>query len=448
MLYNKCLGKVRGIFDPNNKISQYKLITDEIHAQEVLTNRGKDYMMQMWQHNSGWISQTTMSMSYLIRDYQIYGKLYMEDRKPKKTPQFSMQYVFNNHFAACEMYEKLLNTQKFSPNCIVVAYHRRFSHKESRIFSQLQPSFVSSPIVLTVPLFPSGRRLYEEIWMMAQILLRKDSKFLNPDEQRDGVLWWTDLTSSKELMTEAENKGTLQPFVLKYVDRQGYNCSKCNWTAKCSGCIVDPNEQRIPEFIKYSNLVIEWDSDMIGEFYDSTVNEMLKHKSTEIANKIDDENQIITLESCLKKYHTLEKLQDEFNCETCKIPRVHFKSLAAFRLPPILIIQLKRFKNMGGQYRKQSTTVEFPLHNLDMAPYLQDTRFMQSIGASTKYNLTGIINHYGSLTYGHYISVVKNPFSGKWYQYDDQNRKELNESQITKENAYILFYQRKDVDKK
>lgn len=92
--------------------------------------------------------------------------------------------------------------------------------------------------------------------------------------------------------------------------------------------------------------------------------------------------------------------------------------------------------------------MEFPLYNLDMSPYLQDEKFLRSLGFSTKYDLFGIINHYGSLSYGHYISVVKNPFSHKWFKYDDQRRIEILESQIVKENAYILFYIRKDVDQK
>lgn len=56
VLYCKQLGTVRGIFDPANKLTQYKLITNEIHAQECLTPRGKEYVMQMWQHNQEWIS--------------------------------------------------------------------------------------------------------------------------------------------------------------------------------------------------------------------------------------------------------------------------------------------------------------------------------------------------------------------------------------------------------
>ena len=41
LLYSKSLGTVRGVFDPNNKLTNYKLITNEIHAQEIITNKGK-----------------------------------------------------------------------------------------------------------------------------------------------------------------------------------------------------------------------------------------------------------------------------------------------------------------------------------------------------------------------------------------------------------------------
>ena len=67
---------------------------------------------------------------------------------------------------------------------------------------------------------------------------------------------------------------------------------------------------------------------------------------------------------------------------------------------------------------------------------------------SCQYDLVGVINHFGSLTYGHYTSVVKNPFNGFWYRYDDQSRTRIPESQISKENAYILFYSRKDIQHK
>ena len=56
-----------------------------------------------------------------------------------------------------------------------------------------------------------------------------------------------------------------------------------------------------------------------------------------------------------------------------------------------------------------------------------------------------MVNHYGTLGFGHYISFTKNAFDGKWYKYDDLNREEVSEEKLHKESAYLLFYIRKDV---
>ncbi len=56
-----------------------------------------------------------------------------------------------------------------------------------------------------------------------------------------------------------------------------------------------------------------------------------------------------------------------------------------------------------------------------------------------------IINHYGSLSFGHYLSLIKQ--DNQWYQYDDSHRTPLAESSLQKDAAYILFYLRKDVAK-
>lgn len=59
-----------------------------------------------------------------------------------------------------------------------------------------------------------------------------------------------------------------------------------------------------------------------------------------------------------------------------------------------------------------------------------------------------MINHFGSLHFGHYISIVKNFQENKWYKYDDSHRSQISEDQIQKESAYILFYIRKDLQNK
>ena len=70
---------------------------------------------------------------------------------------------------------------------------------------------------------------------------------------------------------------------------------------------------------------------------------------------------------------------------------------------------------------------------------------MTNLDITCQYDLMGVINHYGSLSFGHYVSMNKNPYDGQWYKYDDQLRIPIPESQIAKESAYILFYIRKDV---
>jgi ubiquitin C-terminal hydrolase len=46
---------------------------------------------------------------------------------------------------------------------------------------------------------------------------------------------------------------------------------------------------------------------------------------------------------------------------------------------------------------------------------------------------------------GHYIAYVKNESNNNWYQYDDSSVKDIPESRVRNPNAYILFYQRKDL---
>lgn len=63
----------------------------------------------------------------------------------------------------------------------------------------------------------------------------------------------------------------------------------------------------------------------------------------------------------------------------------------------------------------------------------------------TVYDLHGIVNHYGTLGFGHYVSFVRNYFEQTWYKYEDEERTEVKEEQLEKESAYLLFYIRKDV---
>lgn len=59
-------------------------------------------------------------------------------------------------------------------------------------------------------------------------------------------------------------------------------------------------------------------------------------------------------------------------------------------------------------WRKVQTSVDFPKMNLDFSQYVTDLDFLVKSGIETKYNLHGMVSHFGTLTYGHYISYVLN----------------------------------------
>jgi len=117
---------------------------------------------------------------------------------------------------------------------------------------------------------------------------------------------------------------------------------------------------------------------------------------------------------------------DHIYCSNCKKLQGHLKKLEIFRPPPILIVQLKRFKFSNTFRNKLTTLVEFPLYNLDLSPFVTDQqKFLEEQGVNLKYDLYGIVNHYGSLSFGHYVSIVKNLEENKWYKYDDSARMQV-----------------------
>ena len=108
--------------------------------------------------------------------------------------------------------------QKLPESILAVAYHRRFYNRPHGLFSEQQPQLLSSPIVMYLPLMPTGRRIYEEVWSMANVLLKNPKKISLP--------WWQNPDWEK-ILDQKKDKGMLEPFVLKYVDHSGYSCSLC-----------------------------------------------------------------------------------------------------------------------------------------------------------------------------------------------------------------------------
>lgn len=53
-----------------------------------------------------------------------------------------------------------------------------------------------------------------------------------------------------------------------------------------------------------------------------------------------------------------------------------------------------------------------------------------------EYELIGVVNHFGSMTFGHYTAYVK---KDEWMKYDDENVKRCN---VNGDSSYLVFYRR------
>ena len=107
-------------------------------------------------------------------------------------------------------------------------------------------------------------------------------------------------------------------------------------------------------------------------------------------------------------------------------------------------MSFNRFKSHNAvSSEKISDKITFPIHGLDLSPYVlsQDPN---TDGNSALYDLCGVIDHYGTINFGHYVASAYNSKHDAWYRFNDSmvtkiSDAELKETLVT-ESAYVLFY--------
>lgn len=74
-------------------------------------------------------------------------------------------------------------------------------------------------------------------------------------------LWWNKQSSLSKI-----EKTIYTPFVIKFVDYTNKACSRCHWTKKCLGCVLEPNEESVYMTMVHNQyLVCEWDVAFLKE---------------------------------------------------------------------------------------------------------------------------------------------------------------------------------------
>ncbi|CAM9900461.1 unnamed protein product [Pylaiella littoralis] len=141
----------------------------------------------------------------------------------------------------------------------------------------------------------------------------------------------------------------------------------------------------------------------------------------------------VTLESCIQMFCEEETLDGDnaWYCSNCKKHQPATKKLDLWKVPPVLIVHLKRFAGSA----KISSPVEFPLEGLDLTEVVKSPQ-----KEPPDYDLIGTANHHGSVYGGHYTAAAKNRVSGNWNLFNDERVEGLEPCEVQSASAYVLFY--------
>jgi ubiquitin carboxyl-terminal hydrolase 4/11/15 len=139
-------------------------------------------------------------------------------------------------------------------------------------------------------------------------------------------------------------------------------------------------------------------------------------------------------------------------CWKCKEHVQATKFLQIYKVPPVLIISLKRFKTVKNQSRfsygygssggtdKLDTLVKFPIESLDLSKHVLSWKEGDE---PLIYDLFAVSNHYGGLGGGHYTAFGKNQVTQDWYHFDDGHFRKARAEECIDPAAYNLFYRKR-----
>ncbi|XP_068124825.1 ubiquitin carboxyl-terminal hydrolase 32 isoform X2 [Hyperolius riggenbachi] len=237
----------------------------------------------------------------------------------------------------------------------IIAIHRKMMRTELYFLSSQKnrPSLFGMPLIVPCTVHTRKKDLYDAVWIQVSRLASP----LPPQE------------ASNHAQDCDDSMGYQYPFTLRVVQKDGNSCAQCPWYRFCRGCKIDCAEDRA--FIGNAYIAVDWDPTALHLRYQTSQERIVEeHESVEQSRRAQAEP--INLDSCLRAFTSEEELgEDEmYYCSKCKTHCLATKKLDLWRLPPILIIHLKRFQFVNGRWIKSQKIVKFPREKFDPGAFL------------------------------------------------------------------------------
>nr|XP_049699105.1 ubiquitin carboxyl-terminal hydrolase 32 isoform X1 [Helicoverpa armigera] len=295
----------------------------------------------------------------------------------------------------------------------LVAVHRKQCRSDAYFlpWQRSRSSVFGVPLLVGVRDACSGRQLYARVWQQVARLL--SARPPHHDQHNHA----TDCDDSL---------GYEFPFRIRVVRAGGAWCARCAWPTLCRGCALPctdtatatprtrvsaaidsdapntnspiaknklnrHNSARLSTDITGETecgtvsaaelsallagprrglmLAIDWDPTALHLRYQSTREKAwVEHWS--VAACRQEAARAIDLASCLRAFTSCERLEQRYHCAHCRSAQPATKKLQIWRLPPILIVHLKRFQYVNNKWIKSQKVVNFPFQDFDPTAYL------------------------------------------------------------------------------
>ncbi|CAH1801921.1 unnamed protein product [Owenia fusiformis] len=252
----------------------------------------------------------------------------------------------------------------------IIAVNRKIIRMDTYFLSsqKTRPSLFGQPLILPCDDSMTQQKLYSHVWMQVSRLVSP----LPPSET----------LAHNHAQDCDDSLGYEYPFTLKVVQKDGVSCAWCPWYQFCRGCKIECS----PEKFSHSSLyvAIDWEPTALHLRYQSAAERIYTdHES--VAKSRHLQSQPINLDTCLQSFTREEVLgEDEmWYCSKCKAHRVALKKMQIWKLPPILIIHLKRFQFLNTKWVKSQKIVKFPINDFDPTNYIASRQLHRNVPHNT-----------------------------------------------------------------
>lgn len=255
---------------------------------------------------------------------------------------------------------------------LVVAMHRKQIRMDMYFLAwqKARPCLFSTPLILPASANTNKSDLYKATWTHVSRLVvstgSADSSghIHNRNHAEDGI--------QAKGPASAESRDSPQqkyPFTLKMVQKDGLNCALCPWYRFCRGCDIPCTEEPLGPGVAF--IAVEWDPTALHLRYQASQERaFVDHESVEKSRRMQTEP--IDLDDCLRAFTKEEELgeDEKYYCSKCKEHRLAAKKLDIWKLPPILIIHLKRFQFVNGRWVKSQKIVKCPEDKFNLSNFV------------------------------------------------------------------------------